>query len=243
MKLSVVIPVHNEEGCIRETVTDLHDALKSSDINHEILVVNDHSDDQTRLVLSSLQRDVPTLRFIDNDSPCGFGLAVRKGLDAFTGDAVCIMMGDGSDFPEDLITFFRALERGYDCVFGSRFKRESNLIDYPWKKLILNRMTNILISLLFQINYFDVTNAFKMYRAHVIHAVRPFSSRNFSLTAELPLKSIIRGYSYVVVPNSWRNRRTGQSKLRILEQGTSYLHVIIECFLQRLFARKERFGT
>jgi dolichol-phosphate mannosyltransferase len=238
MKLSVVIPAHNEADCIAGTVTHLYSRLAAERIDHEIVVVNDGSTDNTGEVLENLQADVPTLRQVVNGSPNGFGFAVRKGLDAFAGDAVAIYMADASDRPEDLVRFYRAMiANASDCVFGSRFILGGRTYDYPLPKLLLNRLANTFIQVLFGIRYNDTTNAFKLYRRHVIDGVRPLLSHHFNLTVELPLKSIVRGYTYVVLPNDWINRTTGFSKLKIKEMGSRYLFVVLYCFIERWLSR------
>lgn len=238
MKLSVVIPAHNEEGCIGDTVRDLADQLSAARIEHEILVVNDNSSDGTERILRELGVEVPSLRFVNNEPPHGFGLAVRKGLEGYTGDAVAIYMADGSDSAADLLKFFDNLQRqSVDCVFGSRFMRGSNVVDYPLPKLLLNRIANGFIQLLFGLRYNDVTNAFKLYRRRVIDGLKPFLSHHFNLTVELPLKAIVRGYPYAVVPNAWINRKTGISKLRIQEMGSRYLFIVLYCFIERWLSR------
>lgn len=239
MKLSVVIPAHNEEGCIRGTVEALYAKLSAEKIEHEILVVNDNSQDQTQNILDSLAKEkVPTLRFVFNAAPNGFGLAVRKGLDSFQGDVVAVYMADASDTPEDLVKFYRVLnEKNVDCVFGTRFHRKSKIIDYPWPKLLMNRFANLFIRVLFGLRYNDVTNAFKMYRAHVVRGLKPFLSHHFNLTVELPLKAIVRGYTYAVVPNDWINRKAGESKLKIKEMGSRYLFIVLYCLIERWLSR------
>jgi dolichol-phosphate mannosyltransferase len=238
MKLSVVIPAHNEEDSIGPTVTALYRALLASGIEHELLVVNDGSTDGTGGALAEIQGVVPSLRYINNAAPNGFGFAVRRGLDAFAGDAVAIYMADASDRPEDLVRFYRAMvAHGVDCVFGSRFAVGARVHAYPWPKLVLNRMANTFIQVLFGIRYNDTTNAFKLYRRHVIEGLQPLLSHHFNLTVELPLKSIVRGYSYVVLPNDWINRKTGISKLRINEMGSRYLFIVLYCFIERWLSR------
>ena len=233
MKLSVVIPAHNEGGSIRKTVSDLEERLTSEHIEHEILVVNDSSTDDTERLLQQLTREIPSLRYVNNPPPSGFGLAVRRGLENFVGDAVAIFMADMSDSSSDLVRFYRTLvSEGVDCVFGTRFSRQSTVIDYPPLKLLLNRFANTFIRLLFGLRYNDVTNAFKLYRRHAIEGLRPFLSHHFNLTVELPLKAIVRGYSYAVVPNSWINRKTGESKLKINEMGSRYLLIVLYCLIE-----------
>ena len=213
MKLSVVIPAHNEEDSIETTVLSIHKVLKDEGIEHELLVVNDNSHDETEIILKKLSTNNSSIRYINNIPPNGFGFAVRAGLESFTGDAVAIMMADNSDSPHDLVKFYRRMNEGnYDCVFGSRFRRGGKVIEYPKHKLWLNRVVNNGIRILFGFRYNDTTNAFKLYRAHVVPHLKPFLSHHFNLTVELPLKAIIRGFSYSIVPNSWTNRTAGVSK-------------------------------
>jgi len=235
--LSLVIPAHNEEGQIEETVRAFHDELKKEHINHEILVVNDNSTDKTEEILQSLQSEISELRCINNAPPNGFGFAVRKGLENFKGDAVAVVMADLSDRPEDLVKYFRKFEEGYDCVFGSRFIKGGKTIDYPRFKYVLNRFTNTIIRILFGIRYNDVTNAFKLYSRETIDGLKPFLSHHFNLTVELPLKAIVRGYSYAVIPNWWINRKEGESKLKIKEMGSRYFFIILYCLLEKWLSR------
>lgn len=238
MKLSIVIPAHNEEGCIQGTVEALYDKLSAERIDHEILVVNDNSKDHTEAILNVLQMKVPTLRYINNKPPNGFGFAVRCGLENFSGDAVAVYMADASDSPDDLVRFYREMvQSGVDCVFGTRFARESRVVDYPAFKLVVNRLANTFIQVVFGLRYNDVTNAFKLYRRSTIQGLKPFLSHHFNLTVELPLKSIVRGYRYSVVPNSWVNRKSGESKLKIKEMGSRYLFIVLYCLIEKWFSR------
>lgn len=237
MKLSIVIPAYNEEGSIGETVNTLYNTLSTHSVPHEIVVVNDNSKDNTESVLLEVKKTIPTLTYHTNLGPNGFGYAVRYGLERFSGDCVAIMMADLSDDPEDLIRYYRKLLEGYDCVFGSRFIRGGKTIDYPKIKRIINRIANLIVSLSVGIKYNDCTNAFKLYRRDTIAGLKPFLAPHFNLTLELPLKAIIRGYSYAVVPNSWSNRKHGESKLKIKEMGSRYFFILLYCLIERFFSR------
>jgi dolichol-phosphate mannosyltransferase len=238
LKFSVVIPAHNEEGCIEGTVTKLVRRLTENAIDHEILVINDNSTDGTEQILVRLERNIPSFKYVNNLPPHGFGFAVRKGLENYTGDAVAIYMADASDTPEDLVRFCRELvDKNVDCVFGSRFHRSSRVVDYPAFKLFLNRLANWFIQVLFGLRYNDVTNAFKLYRREVIDGAKPFLSHHFNLTVELPLKAIVRGYSFSVVPNDWIQRKSGESKLKIKEMGSRYLFIVFYCFIEKWLSR------
>lgn len=237
MKLSVVIPAHNEEGSIRETVSELHETLVRENIEHEIVVVNDNSSDSTENILQELQTQIPTLVCYNNEIPNGFGFAVRHGLYRFTGDCVAVMMADLSDSPEDLVKFYRKMQEGFDCVFGNRWGKGGEAIDYPGTKKFLNRLANYIVKTAFGLKYSDCTNAFKLYRRETIEGLKPFLSPHFNLTLELPLKAIVRGYSYAVVPNSWRNRKSGESKLKIKEMGSRYFFILLYCLIEKYFSR------
>ena len=240
--LSVVIPAHNEEGHIGGTVQNLATTLREARINHEILVINDNSSDKTESIVAKLSADGIGVRCVNNMPPNGFGFAIRRGLAEFRGEAVAILMADGSDDPADLIAFYRMLEKGYDCVFGSRFVRGGHVIDYPKFKLVLNRLANLIIRTLFLMRYNDVTNAFKLYRRSAIAGIQPLLSQHFNLTVEMPLKCIIRGYRYTVLPNSWRNRKEGISKLRIKEMGSRYVFIILYCWLEWMLSAGDYSG-
>ena len=172
--------------------------LEENKINSEIIVVNDNSTDNTNQILESLCLQFKCLKVIKNYGKCGFGRAVRLGLLEFSGDAVVIMMADLSDSPNDLVRYWRKLQDGQECVFGSRFIQGSKVVNYPIFKLIANRIVNTMIRFAFKIKCNDITNAFKIYRREVIEGCRPFISPHFNLTVEIPLKAIIRGYSWEV---------------------------------------------
>ncbi|HEV2201372.1 MAG TPA: glycosyltransferase family 2 protein [Bryobacteraceae bacterium] len=235
--LSVIIPALNEEGCIASTVEHLYVELRLHGIPHEIVVVDDASTDGTWRVLTEASARLPTLRPLQNTAKNGFGRAIIFGLDHMRGDAAIILMADESDDCRDVLTYWRLLNEGWDAVFGSRFMRGGGVIDYPWHKLVINRMANLFLRLLFRTGLNDTTNAFKAYRRSVIEGCRPFLSPHFNLTVELPLKTIVRGYSWTVTPVTWRNRRSGLSKLKIKEMGSRYLFITLYCWLERYFSR------
>jgi len=235
--LSIVIPAHNEEGCIASTVEHLHLELRLHKVPHEIVVVDDGSTDTTWQKLLGLQGHIPELAPVQNDGQSGFGRAITKGLDSMRGDAVVVMMADESDDCRDVVRYWQILNEGWDAVFGSRFVKGGGVIDYPWLKLRLNRVANFIVRIMFGTRLNDTTNAFKAYRASVIRGCRPILAPHFNLTVELPLKTIVRGYSWTVMPITWRNRRTGTSKLKVKEMGSRYLFICLYVWLEKYFSR------
>jgi len=236
VKLSLVMPARNEEGCITATLERFTDVIGTSGIPYEIVVVDDGSTDSTPDRLRALAVRHPEIVPVTNRGRHGFGMAIRCGLEYVSGDAVAIVMADGSDSPEDAEKYYRKLLEGYDCVFGSRFIKGAKVIDYPRHKLILNRMANAFIRILFGYNFNDTTNAFKCYRREVIDSMQPLISPHFNLTVEMPLKAVIRGYSFAVVPITWTNRAHGVSKLKIKEMGSRYLFIVLYLWLEKHLA-------
>ena len=237
MRLSVVIPARDEAGSVAGTIQGLRDVLRAAQIPYEIVVVDDGSSDGTLDVVLALVAGGDDIVAFRSDLPRGFGHAVRVGLDSFTGDAVAVVMADGSDDPRDLVSYHHLLEEGYDCAFGSRFMPGAEVHDYPRVKLAINRIVNAGIRVLFRHGYNDTTNAFKAYRREVIDNIQPLLSNHFNLTVELPLKAFIRGHSYAIVPISWRNRAAGESKLGLREMGSRYLFIVLYVFLEHHLSR------
>ena len=235
--LSVIIPARNEDGCICSTVEHLHVELRIHRVPHEIIVIDDGSTDNTWDLLMALRSSIPELVAVKNNGPNGFGRAVIKGLDSMKGDAVVIMMADESDDCRDVVVYWKELNKGVDCVFGSRFIKGGGTIDYPKLKYLINRLANRFLKFLFHTGYNDTTNAFKAYRKEVIDGCRPLISPHFNLTVELPLKAIVRGFTWKVVPITWRNRRTGLANLKLSEMGSRYLFICLYVWLEKYLSR------
>ena len=235
--LSVVIPARDEEESLPSTIEDIARTLAASQVPHEIVVVDDGSRDRTWAVLQDLRAKYPVLAPTRNTGAHGFGRAVVWGLDHSRGDAVVIMMADSSDAPADAVKYWQLLNAGHDCAFGSRFIEGSEVIDYPRVKLLVNRLANFLVRVGFALPLNDTTNAFKAYRRTVIDGCRPFLAPHFNLTVELPLKAIVRGYTYAITPISWRNRRHGVAKLKIKEMGSRYFFICAYVWLEKYFSR------
>ena len=235
--LSIVIPARDEEGCIASTVEHLHLELTLQKVPHEIVVVDDGSSDATWKILTELRARIPELAPIRNPGLHGFGRAITWGLNRSKGDAVVIMMADESDDCRDVVRYWKLLNEGWDCVFGSRFMKGGGTIDYPAFKLLMNRCANFFIKTIFRIQLNDTTNAFKAYRRDVIDGCRPLIAPHFNITVELPLKAIVRGFTWTTMPITWKNRRTGEAKLKIKEMGSRYFFICCYIWLEKYFSR------
>ena len=231
------MPAYNEAAVIGATLRALIAHFEQQDFNYEILVVNDASRDATEAVLLDLEQTSPRLRHVTNPGPHGYGCAVRYGLRHFTGDAVAVMMADGSDSPEDAEAYFRKIQEGYDCAFGMRFGPNSRVTGYPRFKRLLNRAGNKLIAWLVGSDYTDFTNGFKCFRSDVIDRIQPLVGAQFNLTVEMSIKAVLSGARVAVVPNSWIERTEGVSKFNVLPLCWLYLLTILYCLIQNRLAR------
>jgi dolichol-phosphate mannosyltransferase len=234
---SIIIPARNEEKLLPQTITNVIQALDPAGIPFEIIIVDDYSRDGTMEVAAGLTRQDTRIRAVRNDGNPGYGIAVRSGLAQAQGGYITILMADASDSPADLVRYYETMRTGYECVFGTRFSRQSELVNYPILKLCINRLANLFIQVLFWIPYNDVTNAFKCYSRSAIETMAPLISKHFNLTVEMPLKAIIRGCRWTVIPVDWHGRLRGFSKWNFKEMGSRYLFITLYLWLEKLLSR------
>jgi dolichol-phosphate mannosyltransferase len=236
---SIVMPAYNEEAVIDATLRDLTSHLDGTGFAYEIVVVDDGSRDRTHDILVALAAGHPAIRPVQNPGPGGYGFAIRKGLQHYRGDAVVVVTADGADAPKDVAAYFAKMAEGYDCVFGSRFGKDSTVTGYPPVKRAVNRVANWLLSWIVGHRYRDFTNGFKCYRRHVIDDMQPLVSGQFNITIEMSLKAVLAGWTYAVVPNDWSERDAGKSSFRLLRLVKPYATTMLYC-LSRAYLLKVR---
>ena len=236
---SIIIPAYNEEANIPTTLQALNNELAKEGIPYEIIVVNDSSSDNTAATIGEAVERWPQVRLINNHLPRGFGRAVRKGLQETRGDVVALVMADLSDNPRDVVRCYRKILEGYDCVFGSRFIRGSRVSNYPRLKLLVNRIVNKMLQVMFATRHNDLTNAFKVYRSYVLKNILPLHAAHFNITIELSLSALIRNYRVATIPIDWSGRTWGQSNLRLRQMGRRYLATLIKLWFERILIRDD----
>ena len=235
--LSIIIPLRNEIDNLENIKDDFNKNLKN--INFEVILVNDFSSDETFQKANEIAKGNKNFKVFDNKKK-GLGGAINLGIEKTIGDYICIMMADLSDDFNDLKNYyFKIKDNNLDAVFGSRFTKKSKVIDYPFKKLILNRIFNIVIQILFWNKYNDYTNAFKIYNAKVLKNMLPFVSESFNIFLEIPLKIISRKHSYEITSINWYNRKLGAAKFNIKELRAKYLFTLIYCFIEKVLLNKK----
>tara|TARA_B100000700_G_scaffold323977_1_gene429005 strand:- start:1001 stop:1714 length:714 start_codon:yes stop_codon:yes gene_type:complete len=237
MKLSIILPVRNEAEGISETLDLLTNNI--NEIDHEILVINDYSDDDSYRIIDKKTKTNNKIKLFNNNKK-GLGGAINLGIEKSTGKAVCIMMADLADDISDLKNYYKLIQSDdVDAVFGSRFIKGSKVSEYPMKKLILNRIFNYITKFIFFSNYNDFTNAFKIYKKESLLRSMPLVSESFNIFLEIPLKIISRKMNYKIIPINWKNRKQGKAKFDMKELGSKYLFTLIYCFLEKILLKKK----
>lgn len=229
--LSIIVPVRNERSNLENILKYFSNNLVNT--SHEVLIINDFSEDDTLQKANELFDTIDNFKVFDNKKK-GLGGAINLGIKKSLGSYIAIMMADESDDINDLIKYNELINSGnYDAILGSRFLKDSKIKDYPIQKLILNRIFNKFVSLIFWNSYNDYTNAFKIYKKSSLLEIMPIISESFNVFLEIPLKIISRNYKYKVIPINWMGRKKGESKFKIKELGSKYLFTLIYCFIEK----------
>ena len=205
-------------------------------------VLDNATTDNSLEILKDFARSEPRLKVVwAPENRCVVDAYVRGYREALAGGCEWILEIDAgfSHQPNEIPSFLEKIGQGYDCVFGSRFIKGGHAVNYPKLKLGLNRCANLFLRLMFNIPLNDTTNAFKAYRREVIDGCRPVISPHFNITVELPLKAIVRGYSWTMIPITWRSRQTGTAKLKIKEMGSGYLLTCLYIWREKYLTHRD----
>ena len=233
--LSIIIPARNEAENLEDILNYFVNGLNN--IEYEVLLINDYSIDNTLEKAEDVFRQHNNFKVFNNKKK-GLGGAINLGIEKSKGKKICIMMADLSDDINDLMKYNNLMDKkNLDAVLGSRFLRDSVVEGYPLKKLILNRIFNFFVSIIFWNKYNDYTNAFKIYKKSTLESIMPLVSESFNIFLEIPLKIISRDYSYETVSISWLGRKKGKAKFKIQELKSKYLFTLIYCFSEKILLK------
>ena len=237
MSLSIVIPVYNEDKQLHNTVKKINKISKRIK-DYEIVFIDDFSTDNTKQIIKKSIRSNKKIKYYKNIKK-GLGSAIGLGINKSTKKFVCIFMCDNSDDLGDLMEYYKIINKNnLDAVLGSRFLKNSRITNYPILKMVLNRIFNYIVKIIFLSNYNDFTNAFKIYKKKTLKELMPIVSDHFNVFLELPLKIIIRKYKYKIIPISWKGRKIGVSKFKISELGSMYIFTLLYCFIEKILLKK-----
>ncbi len=237
MNASIVIPAHNEEKNLEKCVESVY--RECGKLGCEIIIVDDCSSDETGKIADKLAGKNSNISVIHRSPPNGFGLAVRDGFKKAKGNVILPVMADLSDDPKTIPKMIKKVGEGYDIVIGSRFVKGGKTVEYPFIKLFCNRLYNNVLALVFGKNIKDFSNAFKAYRKEVFKGIR-LKSTCFELTAEMILKPmVLRNAKIAEVPTTWKNRKAGEAKMKLLDIGGKYGSILLECFALRFRGQRK----
>ena len=248
MRVSIVVPAHNEEGNLENLAAKLVPLLERHEEtqDYEIVLVDDNSKDKTSSIVDRLSIGNSRIKAIHRTESPGFGNAIKAGFRHACGDVIIPVMGDLSDDPEDIPKLIRKIEEGYDIAYGSRFVKGGSLNGYPMSKRFANRAFNNIVRFSFGIPHKDVTNAFKAYRKEVLEAIGidNIEANGFDLTVEVPLKAHILGFKSAEVPVNWYGREKGEAKLKLSRNGSIYGKRLLKLFIWgNLVSLNDLFGS
>ena len=237
MDLTILIPVKNEEDNINNLVNAISNKIN---LEYEILFIDDFSNDKTLKIIKDIKQKNKKIKLIENKKK-GLGESIKNGIKFSSGKYVVITMCDGSDDLDNIVEYYNVIKnKNLDAVFGSRFLKKSNVKNYPKHKLILNRIFNHFVRIIYLNYYNDYTNAFKIYKKELLISFFPIVSENFNVFLELPLKIVTRKYYYKIIPINWNGRKIGVSKFKIKEMSSMYIFTLFYCLFEKILLNKNR---
>lgn len=235
--VSFVVPCHNEEKNIAPLIEGLKGFFGKYIL--EIIMVDDNSSDQTAEIITKCAVGDRRVRLLRRSPPNGVGRALREGLSQAKGEYVLIMDGDFQHIIPEMRDLFDAVAQGADVAVGSRFSRDSVLVNYAFVKILANRAFHLFANLLLGQRCRDISNNLKLFRASVAKKL-VIESNDFAANAETGLKPMLLGYRVVEIPISWVNRsdNMGSSTFQIFNTGPNYFKLLSKLIWRRLRSKK-----
>jgi glycosyltransferase involved in cell wall biosynthesis len=230
MTLSIIIPAHNEEPNIEKVIRAVE---KEVQVEHETVVVNDHSTDRTAEIVKRLSAEFRNLRQIENREEAGFANALRTGFKNAAGDMLVPVMADLCDEPHLINKMYALAGDGFDIVCGSRYMPGGRKIGGPALKSFFSRLVGVSLHALIGIPTHDISNSFKLYRKKRITGLG-IGAKGFEVSVEIPLKAFFSGAKITEIPTTWQDRKEGESKFDCFKQGPRYLRLYLWAIAKKL---------
>lgn len=230
MSLSIIIPAHNEEKNIEKVIKSIE---QNVNMEHETVVIDDHSNDKTSEVVQQLAKENKNIRLVKNDYDQGFTNALRKGFNSASHDMILPVMADLCDDTNTINAMYRIALEGFDIVCGSRYMKGGKKIGGPKVKSFFSRFVGFSLNLFIGIPTKDISNSFKLYRKTIIDSIN-IESDGFEVSVEIPLKAYFQGYKITEVPTTWINRKEGESKFNTFKHGFRYLKLYLWAIMKAI---------
>jgi len=230
MKLSIIVPAHNEEDNIVEVIKRIEDSVL---IEHELVVVNDHSTDKTFELVEQLAKVYKNLVLVDNKLEGGFANTICTGFSCSSGELLVPVMADLCDDLSTIQAMYERINQGYDIVCGSRYILGGKRIGGSKLKGFLSSFAGSSLHYLLGVPTSDIANAFKMYKRDVLDKIE-IKSKAFEVSMEIPLKAYYLGFKITEVPTLWKERAKGKSSFKMFKLLPSYFKLYAWAIFRRL---------
>jgi dolichol-phosphate mannosyltransferase len=230
MKISIIVPAHNEEDNITDIISNIEQAVS---IEHELVIVNDHSTDRTKELVQGFMSKYSNLRLVENKSEKGFANALRTGFSNAGNELVVPVMADLCDELSTINQMYDKIGQGYDVVCGSRYMKGGGHIAGPKVKGFFSSLVGCSLHFLLKLPTHDISNAFKMYRKSVLDSLT-LESQAYEISMEIPLKAYYAGFKVTQVPTVWRGRARGKSSFKIFKLLPNYLKLYVWAIIKAM---------
>lgn len=230
MKLSIVVPAHNEQENITNVIRQIEDSL---DLDYELVIVNDHSRDDTARLVEEMAKAYGNIRLVENKLDAGFANALRTGFNSAVAEVIIPVMGDLCDDLPTIKAMLEKINAGYDIVCGARYISGGARMGGSKIKGFLSSFAGNSLYYLLGVPTHDIANAFKMYRKKVIEAVN-IEATGFEISMEITLKAYYSGFKITEVPTVWKERTKGKSSFKILKLLPNYLKLYFWAIFNRV---------
>jgi len=223
MKLSIIIPAYNEKNTILNVLDMLEKVVLPNDMNKEIIIVDDGSNDGTADILKSIGEKYKIIYQSKNE---GKGSAIRQGLKEVSGDIIMIQDADLEYSPDDIPALLKPiLQDNVFVVYGSRFMHAGHVPRYRIYYLG-NKLLSSLFSIIYGQKIIDIETCYKLMRAEVLNGITITSNR-FNFEPEITAKIVKQGYVIKELPISYNSRSFKEGKKIGWKDGISAIITMI----------------
>ena len=237
IEITLIIPVYDEEKNIVDLFVEIDKKIEHP---HKALIIYDRDDDTTLKNKDTLVNQYQNIQFVKNEFGHGVIDAFKTGFQMADTKYIVPIMADLSDMPETVNKMYDKIKEGYDLVVASRYVAGGAKVGGPVIKYILSKIANLSLHYLTGIPTHDMTNAFIMYRKHVVDGIEITSTGGFELTMEIMAKAYVQGHNITEVPTINRDRKAGKSQFKLLAWIFKYLYWYF--YLLRKTAMKSLMG-